>query len=94
MCLSSGDADPCVPYIGTMRWIQSLNLPVASTWKPWMSGSELAGYATRYSTGEKGGYFDFVTIRNAGHMVPRYNSPFPFSRLCLSFSHALTHKHS
>ena len=73
----SGDADPCVPYIGTARWIESLNLPVAKPWRPWKAMSEYSGYVVRYETtntngGDKDGYFDFVTIRNAGHMVPRY----------------------
>jgi hypothetical protein len=31
----SGDADPCVPYVGTSRWIESLELPVSSPWRPW-----------------------------------------------------------
>ena len=34
--------------------------------------SEIAGYAMRYQTEGDEGSFDFVTIRNAGHMVPRY----------------------
>jgi len=67
----SGEADPCVPYIGTERWVASLNMPVASTWRPWKSGHEIAGYTTRYQQ-DDAHFFDFVTIRNAGHMVPRY----------------------
>ena len=68
----SGEADPCVPYIGTERWIESLKMPVARVWRPWKSGNEIAGYATRYQRKKSGPFFDFVTIRNAGHMVPRF----------------------
>jgi serine carboxypeptidase-like clade 1 len=64
----SGDADPCVPYIGTERWIASLNMPVLNEWKPWTSGNEIAGYITRYKSNTNH-FFDFRTIRNAGHMV-------------------------
>merc|ERR1712216_170600 len=31
----SGDADPCVPYVGTKRWIDSLDLPIVHPWQPW-----------------------------------------------------------
>jgi hypothetical protein len=75
----SGDADPCVPYVGTERWIESLRMPIQIPWRPWRVDSEVAGYALRYKTAERDedtgkgtGYFDFVTIRDAGHMVPRY----------------------
>jgi serine carboxypeptidase-like clade 1 len=79
----SGDADPCVPYVGTERWIESLRMTIQNPWRPWSVNSEVAGYAMRYKTATVveeadadeatgGGYFDFVTIRDAGHMVPRY----------------------
>jgi len=70
----SGDADPCVPYIGTERWIESLHMPVVQPWRPWKSGTEIAGYTTTYLAegNDPNHFFDFVTVRNAGHMVPRY----------------------
>ena len=69
----SGDADPCVPYIGTERWIESLRMPVVKPWRPWKCGTEIAGYTTTYQRdGNPKHFFDFVTVRNAGHMVPRY----------------------
>jgi serine carboxypeptidase-like clade I len=80
----SGEADPCVPYIGTERWIQSLQMNVIEPWSPWKSGNYFAGYKTRYQGKEEhhlfknnknidtSHFFDFVTVRNAGHMVPRY----------------------
>uniref|UniRef100_A0A7S2TRU3 Carboxypeptidase n=1 Tax=Lotharella oceanica TaxID=641309 RepID=A0A7S2TRU3_9EUKA len=67
----SGDADPCVPYVGTRRWIDELGLPVKSSWKPWTVSGQVAGYRTVYQGGVNN-TFTFTTIRNAGHMVPRH----------------------
>ncbi|CAL8472304.1 g11846 [Coccomyxa elongata] len=65
----SGDVDAIVPVTGTRSWLRSLKLPVVRSWRPWRSG-----------TGQIGGYFEhykgltFVTVRDAGHMVP-YTQP-------------------
>ena len=73
----SGDADPCVPYVGAARWIESLGLPVSSPWRPWTAPHTMAvtGYVTEYNVSAdprvRAG-LTFVTIRDAGHMVPRY----------------------
>jgi len=72
----SGDADPCVPYVGTKRWIDFLDLPVYRPWHPWMvpgSGS-VAGYKQIYAPSGVHHSFTYVTIRDAGHMSPR-NKP-------------------
>jgi hypothetical protein len=107
----SGDADPCVPYVGeffdsqpaasngalangnertiyathsttltafagpgTQRWIDSLELPTATPWHPWSGGpgSFISGYTTVYSGPGIGSNFTFTTVRDAGHMAPRY----------------------
>lgn len=109
----SGDADPCVPYVGesfdeavssvcaiyctvpctrkmndlccvlvktvfggpgTQRWIDSLELPTATPWHPWSGGpgSFVSGYTTVYSGPGVGSNFTFTTVRDAGHMAPRY----------------------
>jgi len=70
----SGDADPCVPSVGTKRWIDSLELPVAKPWHPWAphTGSLIAGYTQIYAGEGIGSTFTYATIRDAGHMVPRY----------------------
>ena len=76
----SGDADPCVPYVGTERWVASLGLETAAAWRPWRSPAQpqseaqgqVAGYVTRYKTGVEDKTFDFATVRDAGHMAPRY----------------------
>lgn len=66
----SGDADPCVPYVGTARWVESLSLPVSSPWRPWTAAGTMpvTGYVTAYNNSR----FTFATVRDAGHMVPRY----------------------
>ena len=65
----SGDADPCVPMPGTQKWIRSLALPETTPWHPWLAPGTAAvtGYATVYAPD-----FTFASIRDAGHMSPRY----------------------
>ena len=65
----SGDADPCVPMPGTQKWIRSLALPETTPWHPWTAPgtATVTGYATVYAPD-----FTFATIRDAGHMSPRY----------------------
>ena len=65
----SGDADPCVPMPGTQKWIRSLALPETTPWHPWAAPGTAAitGYATAYEPD-----FTFASIRDAGHMSPRY----------------------
>ena len=38
----SGDADPCVPFVGTERWIEELSLPVDAAWRPWTAPGTMA----------------------------------------------------
>ena len=64
----SGDADPCVPYIGTQRWVESLGYPEQEAWTKWEVNGQVAGYVTKYAANN----FTFITIRDAGHMAPRY----------------------
>jgi len=69
----SGDADPCVPMPGTQKWIASLAnrgaLQELDAWHPWTAPDTMAvtGYATTFAPN-----FSFATIRDAGHMSPRY----------------------
>eukprot|EP01052_Picozoa_sp_SAG31_P033593 SAG31_NODE_3819_length_3852_cov_8.593658_1_plen_559_part_00 len=35
--LYSGDADSCVPHVGTEEWVHELGFPVAEQWRPWLS---------------------------------------------------------
>jgi hypothetical protein len=69
----NGDSDTCVPYIGNEEWTSGLAETgvVAETnpWHPWYNSntsSAPAGYATTY-----GDNFQFITVRLAGHQVPK-----------------------
>lgn len=76
----SGDADNCVPYVGSEEWTSGLAeqgvLREAQAWHPWYvnksAGSIPAGYATVYDSPASPGGFTFLTVRLAGHMVPQY----------------------
>ncbi|KAJ9451400.1 Serine carboxypeptidase-like 21 [Diplonema papillatum] len=67
----SGDSDPCVPFVGTQRWINSLNMTATTAWHPWMTPgiASPSGYATQYGNNNN---FTFVTVKGSGHMVPRF----------------------
>jgi serine carboxypeptidase-like clade 2 len=71
----SGDTDGCIPYSGTAEWITALKLPTVESWRPWTldNATQMAGYVTTYNhpVGTPGSFL-FVTVRGAGHMVPRY----------------------
>ena len=72
----SGEADGCVPYVGTEAWTRGLNYTVVDDWHQWTAqpkfdeGVHKAGYAINYDK------FTFVTIQGAGHMVPQFQPGF------------------
>ncbi|XP_074329642.1 serine carboxypeptidase-like 17 isoform X1 [Apium graveolens] len=66
----SGDHDLVVPYIGTEKWIQSLDLTVESTWAPWFVQHEVAGYRTTFS--DKDYSLTFATVKGGGHAAPEF----------------------
>jgi serine carboxypeptidase-like clade II len=68
----SGDVDAIVPVTGTRLWIDALGLPEkdGSNWRYWTSaGQQAGGFVVEYETGTPTN-FSFVTVRNAGHLVP------------------------
>ncbi|XP_057954709.1 serine carboxypeptidase 1-like [Malania oleifera] len=62
----SGDIDSIVPITSTRYSINSLNLPIISSWRPWYSNNEVGGYVVAY------GGLTLATVRGAGHDVPSY----------------------
>ena len=63
--LFSGTEDIACATLGTLRWIDYLNLTIVDEWKPWEVDNQVAGMTQRYSNGLK-----FLTVKNSGHMVP------------------------
>lgn len=41
---SSGDHDMLVPFLGTQKWIRSLNYSIIDEWRPWFVNGQVAGY--------------------------------------------------
>ncbi|KAL8254170.1 hypothetical protein R6Q59_032391 [Mikania micrantha] len=66
----NGDHDMNFPYVGTEKWIKSLDLPIESPWNPWFVDKQVAGYKTAFA---KNGYtLTYATIKGAGHGVALY----------------------
>ncbi|XP_048430939.1 serine carboxypeptidase-like 18 isoform X2 [Pyrus x bretschneideri] len=66
----SGDQDMNVPYMATTAWIESLNLTVASHWKPWLVNGQVAGYRVQYT--HESYQLTHTTIKGGGHAAPEY----------------------
>jgi len=62
----SGDVDSVIPFLGTEKWIDSLNLNVKENWRPWMDDKQVGGYVKIYDG------LTFISIRGSGHMVPYF----------------------
>lgn len=67
----NGDVDYILSHMGNSAWInQGLQLPKIQDWTMWRgSDGQVAGYYERYETA--GIPFTFLTVKGAGHMVPR-----------------------
>ena len=67
----NGDADYILSHMGNSAWInQGLNLTKQREWTKWLgSDGQVAGYFETYKTG--GLPFTFLTVKGAGHMVPK-----------------------
>ncbi|KAJ9558295.1 hypothetical protein OSB04_012909 [Centaurea solstitialis] len=64
------DHDMVFPYLGTEKWIKSLNLPVERSWEPWFVRRQVAGYETTYA--RRGASIKFATVKGAGHALALY----------------------
>ncbi|CAL5377531.1 unnamed protein product [Camellia sinensis] len=68
--VETGDRDMVVSFVGTVKWIKSLNLTVVNDWKPWSVDGQVAGYTVKYS--EHGYRLTYATVKGAGHTTPEY----------------------
>ncbi|KAL5787563.1 hypothetical protein ACOSP7_004512 [Xanthoceras sorbifolium] len=66
----SGDHDMVIPYVGTEKWIKSLNLTIKYGWQPWFVDGQVGGYSVVYS--QKDYHLTFATVKGGGHTAPEY----------------------
>eukprot|EP00268_Persea_americana_P069342 TRINITY_DN983_c0_g1_i3.p1 TRINITY_DN983_c0_g1~~TRINITY_DN983_c0_g1_i3.p1 ORF type:complete len:495 (-),score=94.37 TRINITY_DN983_c0_g1_i3:507-1991(-) len=62
----SGNADTVIPVTSTRYSIDALNLPTLTPWHAWYDDGQVGGWIQEY----KG--LTFVTVRGAGHEVPKF----------------------
>ena len=75
MLIYNGDTDYILSHMGNSAWINDgLGLTKGREWSKWRgSDGQVAGYFETYETGKdgKGAPLTFLTVKGAGHMVPR-----------------------
>ncbi|KAK4847701.1 hypothetical protein QYF36_004890 [Acer negundo] len=57
----TGDHEIVIPYVGTEKWITSLNLTIQYGWQPWLVDGQVAGYSVVYS--QKDYHLTFATVK-------------------------------
>ena len=101
----SGDVDACVPYLGTMRWVDDVVKntngvgerepwpEIGPGWTNWNVDANVAGYFSTWNVTGSDHTFTFATVKGAGHMVPEVK---PKSALSLfyRFLHDLPMDHA
>lgn len=70
----SGDVDGVVPITGTLYWLDRLqreyHIPTIENWRPWYMNGEKKGEDQNAGNVWILDGLWFVSVRNAGHMVP------------------------
>ncbi|KAL7206335.1 hypothetical protein ACSBR2_019113 [Camellia fascicularis] len=80
----SGDHDMVIPYMGTLEWINVLDLPIVYGWKPWFLHGEVSGFTERYTNNLYS--LTFATVKGAGHTAPEYMPKDCFAMISRWFS--------
>ncbi|CAN8287868.1 unnamed protein product, partial [Cochlearia groenlandica] len=62
----SGDTDGRVPVLGTRYCINTLKLPIKTSWRPWYHEKQVSGWIQEYEG------LTFATLKGAGHDVPSF----------------------
>ncbi|KAJ9159381.1 hypothetical protein P3X46_024890 [Hevea brasiliensis] len=70
LLVETGDHDMTTPYVGTEKWIKSLNLTIADDWRPWYIDGQVAGYTRKNS--QHGFQLTFATVKGGGHPAPEF----------------------
>ncbi|PKA64620.1 Serine carboxypeptidase-like 18 [Apostasia shenzhenica] len=58
----SGDHDLLSPYVGTLKWIKSLEFSKLEEWRSWHVGGQVAGYTVLFSNN-----LTFATVKGGSH---------------------------
>ncbi|GKV26512.1 hypothetical protein SLEP1_g35800 [Rubroshorea leprosula] len=66
----SGDHDISVPYVGTLKWIRSLGVPVFDQWRAWYVDGQVAGYQVKFMNSVY--RLTYTTLKGAGHTAPEF----------------------
>ncbi|KAE8704538.1 Serine carboxypeptidase-like 33 [Hibiscus syriacus] len=74
----SGDMDGRIPVISSRYCVEALKLPLKSPWRSWFHDHQVGGRIVEYEG------LTLVTVRGAGHLVPR-NKPSEALALLRSF---------
>ncbi|XP_021757108.1 serine carboxypeptidase-like 13 isoform X2 [Chenopodium quinoa] len=65
-----GDQDMIISFVGTLEWINMLNVSISDDWRPWFVHGQVAGYTTKFSNDKY--HVTYATVKGAGHTAPEY----------------------
>ena len=62
----SGNADGCVPTLGSEAWIRELKWAVKEEYRTWYTDGQVAGWIEEFDG------LTFAVVNGAGHLVPQW----------------------